>query len=621
MRELTELLASSSAKSEAAEVKALVVCGAGLTRLSNDLSLPSLVLLDASHNNISDIRGVFRQFPALWWLNVGQNRVDSLCFDTVPLALGLLDVSCDSPLQPDVLSKIRHINIMRLSLDRESGHRYDRVVEVIRQLPLIWVLDNDYIPFKLLKAATMASPEAEVALSDAGAWHGVARPQPRESYLVCACTDLPTHSSLADTARLDVLLEDYLDEVCYYNKYYCLANQLLRSKRKPWIDCHKLLLMSHPVRLDLSVVLTLSVTMDIPVPIFLDGLETRFGIYFSRDQLSDIINLPLFAKTAVVSIIRRICRTELEEYKRFNFILKKSTLVDSKRGAEPVDFESPPSFLRKGGFRHLASVRRYCDSFDSLQAVSSLGAAALKEIKSNEAPYSELELEIMKVLPDTPTRTSSTRDDEGKDSTRGTYSSWVSLAARHSVVLLSRSKKCPSLTKAQTSKSMQDSYTKLLPVLRAAKMSYEDMDIASTSTRVDGRSSITKRGSPTAQARVLSYGEGLPRGSMQNLSWNKMPPTSSYKFVNSDQGKHDSYDSNLSMTDDMSSIDDSRICSIVSKQSHNMNNNRSSRAPGGRRAGKADYRYRPLSPGNKSPSRESLSLSSRGINGFVINYA
>jgi hypothetical protein len=648
MRELTQLIATASARCEADDVKVLVVSGAGLTKIDVLLRLPKVLLLDASHNCLTDIRGLFQAFPSLWWARVGHNWVSSLDFETMPLALGSLDVSVASPYDEKMLSKIKYVNILRLTLSTEPTYKHSDLVSTVRLLPLIWVLNDDYLPLRLLKAAAMAAPAGEdTPLGGGGTWNGTSRFHDRESSLLCAARDIPYSGDRADWVRLEVILEDYLDEACYFNRLYCNANKRLQGRRKPWVDCNKLLYLSHAVRIDLSVILTLSITIDLPIPIFVDGLEARFGPYYSRDQLSDILSLPLFAKTAVVSMIRRICRKEIDEYAILRTILNKS-LMPAFRAAGPVDFETAPSFQGRPGFRHLACVKSYCDTFDPLADTSSLSHPALKQLSSPEGPYSELEAELLAVLPDLPTRASSTRDAEDKAASMGAYSSWVSLAARHAVVLLSRSKKCPSLTKAQTSKAMQDIYGKLLPVLKIAKMTYADMDIGGSGSgpRLDGRPEYAHAAADTA---VLQYGQGLPRGSALLLSWVKMPPTSTINCnattnpssnpssagaAAAPEGQAEGdpagdassvlgggMDIDRCMTDDLSSMDDSKVLSLMTRSVASRGRGGLGRGGAaaaqqqGGRAGPAS------SPQRSPPRRETLNLSSKQISGFSADVA
>ena len=611
MRELTELLATATAKADLDGIKALVLSGAGILKINNDLVLPNLSLLDLSNNQLVSISSMLRYFPNVWWVNITGNRIDVIDFDCKPLCLGSLQISMPAELDLSTLDKFKDIHILRLSLHTDPKYIYQEVLRIAQQLPLIWVLNDDYLPSNLLQVATskqIVEQESQDVFNDGGSWNGVARFHERESNMICVVRELPMKGELIDSCRLDVLLEDYLDEVSYFHRYPGSNTQCPSGKKIPFINCTRLLHMDHVVRMDLSAVLTLLITINAPIAIFVDCLESRFGKYFSRSQLWDIFSLPLFAKTAVVNLIRRICRKEIIEYAKVRIIFNKAKMEDFQQDSLSVDFETPPLLIGSQSFRHLASIRRYCDLFDPEEEVSSSHVASLQQVTSDQQGYSELEMELLKVLPDVPTRTSSTRDDEGNDRTRGRYSSWVSLAARHTVVLLSRSKKCPSLTRAQTSKQAQDSYTKFLPVLQLAKMTYEDMDISGSGPRIDGRRASTRL---TPNGGVLLYGQGLPNGIPQNLSWHVLPPASTIKTHRQDENPDQEQKSIIerNMTDDLSSIDDSKVLSVMSRSSYG----KGARLPHSRNRKENNTNLTLNRKG--SPSRDSVDLTSKQILG------
>jgi hypothetical protein len=110
-------------------------------------------------------------------------------------------------------------------------------------------------------------------------------------------------------------------------------------------------------------------------------------------------------------------------------------------------------------------------------------------------PFSELELEILDKLPDVPTQSSAAsyfRDKaaeaaSGAAMTSASYKEWIPFAARHTVLLLTKAPACPPLTRPQQSKVKQELYFDLLPILRAANMTMNDLDLAFTGPGKDGR--------------------------------------------------------------------------------------------------------------------------------------
>lgn len=129
---------------------------------------------------------------------------------------------------------------------------------------------------------------------------------------------------------------------------------------------------------------------------------------------------------------------------------------------------------------------------------------------------------------------------------------WISFVARHVVLMLTQAPSCPSLTRQQTSKVGQDLYFEMLPLLKAASMTLQDMGIQYSGPGVDGRTAIgtiqsvgtyrilsaldsvaggkeskdtnsslmmTTTADKLFGGFLLPFGAGLPHGGVQTLSW------------------------------------------------------------------------------------------------------
>jgi hypothetical protein len=453
------------------------------------------------------------------------------------------------------LSKTHILRFKFNSTQSISSNSYEYRKHVLEKVPLIWTLDDDYIPASVLKTNFVSE-----CVKDNTVWNEIHRYYDREVNLICATRSLPCSPHLIDFARLDVLLEDYLDEVCYYNKY-CKDNGSNNqiAKQLIHIPVNKILFADHSIRLDLSAVLTLAITIDIPTDIFVDGLLSRLGTIFSKDEILGILSLPLFAKTALVSLIRRTCRKEVLELQAKGFILDKSRFPIFFSNS--LDFESAPTFEGESGYRHLKGFKKYLNLSD-IQFNELCNEA--EECK-HSVQFTDLEIELLKILPDFPTRIDSNKVEV--DGKKDTYNSWVSLAARHSVVLISRSERCPSLTKAPTSKAKQDDYIRLLPILQVARMSYNDLEVASTGPAIDGRTRAgVSKASKHLGSKVLKYGAGIPGGDVKSLSWNAFPVLSTFKrhspadlTANIQQPSVILHD----MTDDISALEDKNDIKVV----------------------------------------------------------
>lgn len=89
-------------------------------------------------------------------------------------------------------------------------------------LPNVWVVNDDYILNRNKSAAAqIPNDQAESAralVKKTEEW----RTKPitaREQNLLRAMQDLPLYDDTADAFKLDILLEDYLQEVCHASAY------------------------------------------------------------------------------------------------------------------------------------------------------------------------------------------------------------------------------------------------------------------------------------------------------------------------------------------------------------------------------------------------------------------
>ena len=298
-----------------------------------------------------------------------------------------------------------------------------------------------------------------------------------------------------------------------------LTPNLTSGRSLPTIDLYPLLILPHRLRLDLSVILTASILFPIPFPVLNDTLMILFSRYLSLADIQCLGQLPLFARTAIVSIIRRICRRELDEFNGNGFIFPKPSRSEFE-DLNDINFDSSSlTFMGVNGFYFLKPIKWYL-----LRPLDANLAGVSKPPSSEDHTYifSEIEMEILTNLPDTPTLTSSADMDEptgsfsdhsiSMNSFVPHYKRWSAYVARHTVLLLTKSPQCPPLTKAQTSKINQDIYTEMIPLLKAAQMTLEDLDVELSGPGNDGR----KKGAE----KVIPFGTGIPNAGPSSLVWN-----------------------------------------------------------------------------------------------------
>lgn len=169
----------------------------------------------------------------------------------------------------------------------------------------------------------------------------------------------------------------------------------------------------------------------------------------SPTEVEELIELPPFVRTALVSTIRKICRREMDEFKTFGGFGPKPSLIDVPEyslASDNPDVPDPPipCFLDAHGFNHLKPVFVYIERPLEWPADTKEDAEFRRHVvKTSGDGLSPLELEIMASLPNCPTRAMA--PPAGSTS----YRDWVAFAARHAVLLLKKSPACPYLTRAQ----------------------------------------------------------------------------------------------------------------------------------------------------------------------------
>ena len=180
-------------------------------------------------------------------------------------------------------------------------------------------------------------------------------------------------------------------------------------------------------------------------------------------DIENLVILPAFVKTAVICLIRRICRREQEELKTLGHMTDKPLRVRyphlaRRTLAESYDSEDPPdsTFIGPDGFTFLQPILEFL--MRPIHEQKKVGANT-KTLNSNSKSlqgFTDIELEILKYLPDVCTH--STRPIDPATS----YRDWLAFASRHSVLLLTRSQYCPALTRAQVTTQKEEIYNKLI---------------------------------------------------------------------------------------------------------------------------------------------------------------
>jgi len=482
-----------------------------------------------SRNLISELalEILWKQFPAIWWVDLSYNAVESLAIQ-LPLALGLLNLSGNKIDIEANLSYLSSLHILRLHLnipeDMLSAFDMSETAFVAIKLPNVWVINDDYITkADKMKSKSMdpridivvaiALPSEKKCDDDSVITDNITNQVSSSNDIGLSCThvfanihssnlmraiqECPLEGIVEDEYRLDILLEDYYQQAAYFNHFAENNNmshhsQHGRIKYMPIVDLYSLVKLPHRLRLDLTAVLTISLLMPIPKSLLRDALVIQLSNYISLADIEFFIKLPKFVKTALVSILRRISKKEKDDLGYYGH-LKTKSIVDKDLKKKQIEFVQCSSFILPQlhymsceGFYFLRAIKAYLDAPLDYSKMKTNASSSEILPSSKDDEFTALELEILDKLPDIPN--SACLSYQKKDDIPAMKSmDWVSFAARHTVLILTKSPSCPPLTRVQRSKAKQDLYIDLLPLLRAASMTLSDLDIHTYGPEKDGR--------------------------------------------------------------------------------------------------------------------------------------
>lgn len=520
MKLLSEaILSRFVTSSDWAEASVVYIHGAGITDCTL-VDCPATFfeasIIHLAGNQLSDAMcSIWKTFPSAWWVDLSHNSITSFASADAPAALGFLDLTGNTFSMAE-LANLASSHILRINITSSSS--LSDICELCTVLPLAWCCNDEFITGADRRKARQVTGDQAVTRSMQRNWRPM-RSCARESVLLTVSHHLAHADSITDTWKLDILLEDYLCNALVFNAFASSVSNENNSSVKrvralplppalPALFC-----LEHRQRLDLSVLLTASILFELPDHLFSDACALLLP-----GCPRGLVALPAFARTALVSLLRRISRKEQQDLLAYNRLRRKSsTGAPLQHGV--CSYEGPE------GFAHLQAIKAFLADSSEPSDTCPLPVT----------PFSELEQEILAKLPDCPTRLSASADGSSNR-----YTPWVAFTARHAVFLLSKCPACPRLTGPATSISEQDAYLRLLPILTAAEMSLADLDIATSGPAVDGRdiknmariAGVSKPGPGASKhAQQLSaamealgpgflpFGLGLPKGGMGSLRW------------------------------------------------------------------------------------------------------
>jgi hypothetical protein len=497
----------------------------------NSAFAPNISLVDASHNNLKSIDVVwFKLCPSAWWIDASFNQITEINMELLPYAMGSLNLSSNC-LSLKNLCALRSTYILRLKLLGGSDANCSILSNLnptsyrptaINLLINTWVLDDKFISHMERVASSKYSSNTDddfnqetplLANDHIRQQWGTRIASEREISIMRLVQCIPLDGASSDHCRLEVLLEDYLEEarlIATFNRSHLSCGKTKMSSTS--VNMLQLLSVPHKIRLDLSVLLTASVLFTLPKQLLKDTLVQLLSPHIPLADIPCYCSLPSFVNTAVVSVIRRICRKELQELTEMHTIPSKPTCKDfpkhtneylsglfySDQSEDPV----PPTYIGSLGFNHLLPFKRYMERPISEGIHNTLGPAVPSEIA-----FSSLELEILNNLPDVPCVCFPTSSNESDIK-------WLGVAARHTILLMSTAPGFPCFTRTLRNKVDQGLCDQLAPILEAARIGIPEAELEQAGAEFDIRSSLTGD-------RGLRFGTGIPTGKPEELFWRK----------------------------------------------------------------------------------------------------
>ncbi len=358
---------------------------------NDSVLLPDACTLILSHNklNINAVDQCWMKFPSAWWIDFSHNEISSLQ-TSFPLALGSLNLVGNSFAKADI-SSLKQVHILRLKVlvDGEPD-----ISEYLRdQLPNVWVLNNDFVAYasrsttakrRKLSSFDTTSHGNAMGISMKDVNSGVSKlatakntgdfrvmqPNDRALNVMRAVQNIPIYDSFADTFKLDILTEDYLEEATVFNSFnhtLLISNDSVVKPQRamPVFDLYSLLAMPHKVRLELSVVITATILFPMPASLLREALTIMFSAHLSASDINSLYDLPLFVRTAIVSMIRRITRREMEECRINRGFLSAKPRREALCLTEfdlAHNIELPTFLDNDTGFNFLRPIKKYLSS-------------------------------------------------------------------------------------------------------------------------------------------------------------------------------------------------------------------------------------------------------------------
>ena len=379
--------------------------------------LNSCCIVDLSFNALMDGKHIFRLHPDLWWLNLRHNNISSLSDLMMPPCIGLLDLSENA--LPSIVSNlacIEKINILKLNLyipssltSREmkrgaspSGmfaftQKYKKSRQsVLPYLPNVWCLDNDFVcaderqqATQLIMTAGGSMPLSKVTATYVG--YSTAPVNSRAKRLLHAINNLPTKVALSEQYKLDILLEEYLEQMLVQKEH--------PSPPQVEVDLLRLLELPPRVRLDLCALLAAIIMHPLDERMVSTGLRRLLLPLLPKEHIAALPMLPIYVLSALVSQLVQVMRREVEELDFVGYLTPK---ILCGPATAPHTSSYASSYSSYKNFSFLRPLKEYLAA--PLQEIVQSGRRHLRKdadmtaLRAASASYSDEEREMLRCL-------------------------------------------------------------------------------------------------------------------------------------------------------------------------------------------------------------------------------
>ena len=316
---------------------------------------PTILCVDLSHNFLKSFGSLLYILPNAWWINLSFNGIEVLpACAHLPTVIGSLDLGNNDTLGLGGLTDLQSKHVLRLTLDLGVQRARDkngvpkevhsntykaRRDSLLLSCPNIWTVNDVFTTGE--ERATLRTKRAEpagaggdraaneiavtatrnkdgtqsdysllVQLANDG-WNSRISSKKETAVLSAEHSFSAKHKFDTDAFQLAILLDDYLEEARIANAKG-VAYHGIRGTKYPTIHAGRILQLDRRKKLDFAALMSAWIRAYIPKNLYTESLQSVIGDTFTHMEIKDIVNLPEFACTAMVCLLRRLVLREID---------------------------------------------------------------------------------------------------------------------------------------------------------------------------------------------------------------------------------------------------------------------------------------------------------------------